>query len=140
METALPVTDRRKQLTAEMMNLLLWQAAGIGRTGPKATILFDPTSTGTIVWQELAWDPNRKLAKIAFSKVSTGIYQFSFAASYPDQRGVATPYTPRICLPQIQGTSVGAQVFSDVVGQDVNILVLDDGGSPIDRTILLVVW
>lgn len=89
------IRNPETSFSAEQMNLLLWQVAGMNGLTPRA--MFICTVSGTIVtpiFKWLSWDPNGLLAmsEITFGYTSTGSYTWSFSSSsYPDQNNDPVP-------------------------------------------------
>ncbi len=127
-------------LSANQMNLTFWQAAGASRTVPMATILFDGV-TPAIIAQALAFDPKQELGAIGFAKNGTGDYTFTFASTYPNEAGVATPFSPRFAMAMLQGGTPGDKATPlSPSGQNVTVRVRDSAETLIDGTFLVQVW
>jgi len=88
-EDVKPVTDPARENSAADFNLSFWQLAGLGRVSPRA-VLRCTVAGGvvTTVDQLLAWDANAGLSPIAWTYRGVGVYSFTFASQYPDERPV----------------------------------------------------
>ncbi len=89
-ENEWPVANPKKEWSADLVNLLCWQAAGMGQVVPRAMI------TGTVsggvvttVYQGLAFDPNSTVSKLSFAYAEVGRYTFELAQTYNDENGNA---------------------------------------------------
>jgi hypothetical protein len=88
------IRNPETQLSAEQLNLVFWQVAGMNGLVPRALRVC--TITGGVLskgrrW--LSWDPNGTLADTVFdvSRVGTGNYTWTLNASeFPDKDGVLT--------------------------------------------------
>jgi len=136
------VQDANKELGADVINLLMWQIAGASRVVAQATLIYDPV-TDKITYQALAFDPKNELPSIAVVKNGVGDYTFTFAATYLNQQGTATPFLPRMARASVQQTAVylanlAATTFLNNL--DVQVQVRDAAATLIDRPVLLLVW
>ena len=127
-------------LAADSVNLTFWQIAGAARVLPMALILFDGV-TPQILSQALAFDPKQELGDIAFVDNGVGDYTFTFAGTYLNQNGAATPFVPSFSAPFVQGGAAGTKANSFLPsGQDVRVVVRDIAEASIDATFVLAVW
>jgi hypothetical protein len=101
-----PVRDPRKQVGADLMNLLRWQVAGLSAISPRAIILatVDPSGGGsaTTVAQRLAWDADGAVPLATWVYSAVGNYTWTLSAgSYPDKDGdtIALAWVLMVALP-----------------------------------------
>ena len=121
------------------MNLLFWQMAGAGRTVAQALIVYDGTQPG-ITYQALAFDPKQELGNIQAVRNGVGDYVFTFAATYPNQLGVATPFAPGMAMVSLQNPALNDSVQFSISGQSVTVNVRDSAGALKDGIVHLQVW
>lgn len=130
-----PETD----LNANQMNLLFWQVAGAGRTVAQASLVYDGAAPG-VTYQALAFDPKQELGNIAVVKNGVGDYVFTFASTYLNQNGVATPFVPGMAMVSLQNPVVNDSVQFSIAGQSVTVNVRDAAGTLKDGVVQLQVW
>lgn len=91
------VSDPQKEMGADILNLMLWQLAGVGIVVPKATIFVDATgAAATTTSQLLTWDPTGALSLLTWTRTGTGVYTCQFAATYNDLDGNAIATTFKV--------------------------------------------
>lgn len=144
MRNARPPVTPETDLSASQVNLMFWQLAGGGRTLPMAIFLYDG-ATPQVLFQALAFDPDGLLGNVPVVKNGTGDYTWTFASTYPDEKGVAQPYQPRAAMAFTQGAPAGvkANAFNPGIGgagQDIQVIVRDAAELVTDATFLLAVW
>ncbi len=87
-ENEWPVANPKKEASADLVNLLCWQVAGLSQVAPLAVITgIVSDSVVTTVYQGLAFDPNGTVSKIPFTYESEGVYSFEFSPTYEDENG-----------------------------------------------------
>lgn len=90
LEDTWPVTDERKEIPARTFNLKHWQIAGGLLAAARAAIIADGSSGASITtqFQAIAWDPDGLLPKLAWTRISLGVFEFEFPQTqYPDESG-----------------------------------------------------
>ncbi len=96
------VSDPSKEVGQAFFNLSCWQLAGAGLMVPKAWALFHWTGAAIVLDASAeAWDPESGVVPTV-TRTSAGIYVVTYAATYPDENGVAQP-------PGLQWCTVSAQ-------------------------------
>lgn len=130
-------------MSAEEMNLALWQLAGMNGCVPRAWIKCQ-VSGGviTVVDKWLAWDPNQSLlvSEITMGYTSAGVYTWALAhASYPDQSGADTPISIRFA--EVVGGAAARWGVGTVDGSGIagSVLIYNGvGGAAADVTSFLL--
>lgn len=137
-----PVENPKRELGQAVVNLNMWQVAGMGLVSPKVVISTTVAGSAvTVVNQMLAWDPNQDLANISVSYDGVGNYSFAFQSSYPNEDGnnVSTGLIGGTALPNTAANING--VLNMTSGYEGNIRLFDaDAGTAIDADFLLVIW
>ncbi len=84
---ARPVRNPQQQAGADFMNLLRWDVAGLGASCPRAWVLatFTGPTTIAVTAQGNAWHG----AAPTPARSGTGVYTFTYAATYVDDDSVA---------------------------------------------------
>lgn len=137
------VQNPETELDSAEMNLDFWQVAGMGLVAPRVVIIA-LASGGSLPtpysYQGIAWDPKGLLGAIPSVYNGVGDYEFNFAATYPDQRGVAIATS-------LKGGKVSAQTDQDIRGvvkivtpTQAVVKLFDAAGAPVDADILLELW
>jgi hypothetical protein len=134
-ENASKVTNPKKNLDAGILNLLAWQVAGLNGTAPRGLVRC--TLSGTVVTvthQWFAWDPDGALAKMAWTRSSTGVFTWTLpgTGSYADANGISVPAGLIGCSPIYQGTAnnqLVADVNVDGISGTMNAYDADAGGA-----------
>lgn len=142
MKNVRPPVIADTDLSAEQMNLTFWQTAGAGRVVPMAIFTYDGVND-VILTQAAAFDPRQELsAPITAAKTGTGLYEFTFAGTYQNERGADRPFVPRAALAFVQGGAATdfAHVFALDGSQVVSISVLQPGPVAVDATVFVLVW
>ena len=135
-----PVENPKRELGQSVVNLNMWQVAGVGLTSPKVVISATVSGSAvTVTNQMLAWDPSQALGNITITYDATGDYTFAFSSTYPDEDGssIATGLIGGSVFPNV-ATNVNG-VLNMTSGYEGNIKLFDaDAGSAIDADFLLV--
>lgn len=134
-----PVSQPDKELDAGIVDLAWWQMAGASRTTALAVVIYNGT-TQARVFQGLAWDASNKQAPIPAVKVGTGQYTFTFASSYPDEKGQQISFTPRAAIAFVQGAAAQIQAVCTINGQAVSVEVANQANTHVDATFMMMVW
>lgn len=132
-----PVKDPTREVGRTWVNLVSWQVAGGSVVGPLAKVFVE--SDGETRWASEAWDPNGDSAPTT-TRVSPGVYQVVYAASYPDDEGtlITTALKGAAAFPQTTSDRRAvALVAGD--GRTIDVTVRDDAGAVIDCPFLLEV-
>ena len=87
------VRDPRKQMAARIMNLLTWQASGMGLLVPRIGLYFT-TGVGPVPTARVeTWNPYRKTtgdyAPPTLTRTGAGNYLIEYPTTVPDENGVA---------------------------------------------------
>ena len=133
-----PVKDPRKDLSADVMNLVCDTVAGTAATAYKAVVLFRGDATGTdILEHREAWDPDRVGDRgPSVVREAEGAYLVSFQSTYPDQNGVERSTGIIGAVPVAQdGPGVAAAVRVDAVTYRIHTIDLQAG--PADLSALV---
>ncbi len=92
-ETA-PVRNPKTQLSAAVVNLFMWQLAGLGLTTPRGKIRATVAGAAvTNVEQKFSFDPAGALVPVTIAYVGAGHYRLTLAATYPDESGTSVSFT-----------------------------------------------
>lgn len=134
-----PITDTETELGADAVNLAFWQAAGAGRTAPRAMLIVDG-SDGSITYQALAWDADGELADVTSARTSAGLYTVTFATTYENEKEVATSFTPRAALAQVQGGAAWLAAWTAISGQVITVRAKTALDVATDADYVLLVW
>jgi hypothetical protein len=141
-EDEFPVENPKRELGEAVINLNMWQLAGVGLVSPKVVITATVSGSAvTVTNQLLAWDPNQTGAAITIAYNSTGNYTPTFASTYTDEDGnnVATGLIGGTVFPNTSANING--VFNRTSGYQGVIYLFDaDAGTPIDADFTLVIW
>lgn len=137
------VENPKRELGQEIVNLNMWQVAGMGLVSPKVVINCTVAGGGpvTVVGQRLAWDPNQDLANITITYSATGIYTFAFASTYPDEDGsaIATGLIGGTALPNSLLNVRG--IVNLTSGYEGTIKIFDaDAGTATNAPFTLIIW
>ena len=90
-EDTKPVVNPKRQLSAGIGNLMMWQIAGSGLMVPTARMIFTVAAgVLTLAQHTEAFQPNAGAAPNT-ARTGAGVYTFSFLANYPDEEGIARP-------------------------------------------------
>lgn len=83
-----PVENKKHEVPAAALNALFAQICGLNLVVPRVSLAARwDGSTFRIEHQAEAWNPDGNLARPTLARASTGVYSYTFAASYPDEEG-----------------------------------------------------
>lgn len=137
-----PVENPKRELGESVVNLNMWQVAGVSLTSPKVVISATVSGSAvTVTNQMLAWDPAQDLSNITITYSATGDYTFAFASTYPDEDGnsIATGLIGGSVFPNAATNHNG--ILNLTSGYEGNIKIFDaDAGTAADTDFLLVIW
>ncbi len=134
-ENEWPVANPKKEWSADLVNLLCWQAAGLSQVVPRAVI------TGTVsggvvttVYQGLAFDPNGTVSKLSFAYAAAGRYTFEFDQTYNDENGNARnlDLVAGVVTPMNAAAAFGVGVVNLTDGYSGEIRFYTDTGTQVD--------
>lgn len=129
------VYDRTKEIGADVFGLAWWTIAGAAIAGDLAWAVVE--DDGTLLAAGEAFDP-RGAYLPASLRLGVGVFTLTYAASYPDEEGVAQALT-------IWGGHATPQSLLDlravvsVAGPVVTVSIFDDTGAPADARFLVSV-
>ena len=111
-----------KVVSAEQFNLLAWQIIGNNIAGPFAWITWD--SAGVRLASGESWNLNAETSKRGVSATTgTGIYTITYAATYPNDKGVETVFEHKACLPAPQSTTANLVAVGSLAGNVATIKI-----------------
>lgn len=134
---AMRVTNPQKQVAAAVFNAIQWQVAGMNRTAPLVTLTIESDgarASGTEVWN----DQDDEALRVTITHDSTGEYQITAAASYPDENGTLQPVEFHGAIATVHGaTSVRPpQITLDSPNQ-ITVYTFDASGAAADQAFTL---
>jgi hypothetical protein len=132
-----PVTDHEHYLSAEYLNLLLWQLAGMNACASRAFAVV--SSAGLLLSSGEAWDPN-SVALPTTARASTGVYTVSYAAQYANHLGELVTLDLVAADVTVQGVDPAIQAAQRVVDFRTVEVVIKSGGTLTDAAFLCEVW
>lgn len=129
---AMRVTNPQKQVAAAVFNAIQWQVAGMNRTATLVTLTIESDgarASGTEVWN----DQDDEALRVTITHDSTGEYQITAAASYPDETGTLQPveFHGAIITP-MGATSVRPPTFTLDSPNQITVYTWNAAGSAAD--------
>lgn len=130
-----PVYD----VSAERMNLMRWQIAGLSQTAPLAwvVVVFTAPDIVTVVAHGNAWQGQAPKVE----RLATGAYLVTYAALVKDDDGIEVPVnlvgasvSPRLHAPKLFGD------WDIANGREVTVQLVDKSETPTDGGFLLSVY
>ncbi len=83
---ARPVENPETEVSADALNPLLWQVAGLNQTASRAAIIASwDGATFDVSFQGEAWNANGSQDHPELARASAGVYTYTFAATYLDE-------------------------------------------------------
>jgi len=86
-----PVRDRTRQIGADIANLIMWQLAGMGLTGPRSVLHFTAQVGPLLLGRAESWNPERLSvgahADPTITRTAAGNYLVSYPTPVPDENG-----------------------------------------------------
>lgn len=80
------------------LNALLWNSAGMGLVIYRADLVAAWNGSAFVIdHQAEAWNPENDQAHPLLTRVGTGVYRYTFAATYLDEDGIAQPVGLKKC-------------------------------------------
>jgi hypothetical protein len=99
-----PVTDPRKELDGETIGrLLFWQVGAVGMCLPSAWATFQVNGTALLLVSHAEAFQPRGGSGPTLERLSDGVWNFSYAATYPDETGTQQPLVLSAGLPFAMG-------------------------------------
>lgn len=142
-ENERPVENPKRELGEDVVNLNMWQVAGMGGVSPKVVIAALVPGGGpiTVSNQRLAWDPNQGVANITINYIGAGQYTFAFASTYPDENGISqsTDLIGGVAAPNSL-LNVNGVLYMSSGYQGIIKLFDADAGTPIDAHFTMIIW
>ena len=134
---SLQILKPEECLTDAQINHLAWQIIGAGLTAPLAWFTFD--SIGVRLASAESWNGNASaLLRPVSAKTATGIYTLTFAATYPNEKGVAVPLEIKGAKAFPQSTTANTVATPSVSGQVVTVKTTTaNTGAAIDAACLV---
>jgi len=148
--------DPRKQVSAGLMELYLWQVGGLGLAAPLAAFVYEPGAGGfteRIRWGAFAWDTANlhvmdtpSFTWFAATRHAAGDYQFDFSATAPgvDGSAQAIAFVGGMARPQgISGSDPG-NLRAELERVDANSIRVrvraQPGGALTECPVAVAVW
>lgn len=91
LEDQWPIVNPKHDVGEAALNLAFWQTAGMNLTAFRGLIYVvvdEDAETATTSYQGFAWDPNKTMANLVWTRSAAGVYTFNLPESqYEDERG-----------------------------------------------------
>jgi hypothetical protein len=111
LRNAYPVENPTMDVGDVAFNGLFSTAAGLALVSARAIVIANYTGGAFVVgYQAQAWNQNLDQANPALARSGAGLYSLTFASTYLDEDGIATPTDIKGALPFAQADSSGATV------------------------------
>lgn len=145
LKNARPIENPELQVGEETLNPALWQLAGAGLMVPRAVLIAEWTGSAMqILYQQEAWNPRNDQPKPGLSRSSAGVYIYSFAATYLDEKGEERPTNILAAdvkvQQQVTGITGKLEEFVWTVGNVVHFRFRNHGGTDADAKFWLRVF
>jgi len=89
-ENESPVRNPAKEISADTINLLAWNNAGLCQVTPKGVLRVTVAATvPTAQYESYVWNPNGSTSVATLAFESTGVYSFLFSQSYANYNGAS---------------------------------------------------
>jgi hypothetical protein len=134
------VTDHVKCVAAEVFNLDHWQVAGLGVVSPRAWCLmqWDGAALQLLASGE-AWDPNGAYLPV-LARTGAGVYTITYAATYPNELGVAVATGLVAAMAVPQEASRTALAIPQAGGTIIDVTSFDLVPAAADAKLLVLAW
>lgn len=138
-----PVVNPTQEASADMVNLLAWQVAGMSQVVPRGVLTATVSGSAvTTVYQGFAFDPNGALSNITFTYVAAGRYSFELSSTYEDQNGNSRSLDLVGGVVSAQNTtSLFTGIVNMATGYSGEVRIFDSSGTLADTpAFLLQLW
>lgn len=140
-----PIVNPEQDIGDSQFNLLFHQTAGMNVVCSNGLLSVTVSQSGDVVtgYQGFSWDPNGSMPKIAWTRLTNGIYTFAIPSStYPDENGNQIPISiiGGMVVPQSSfgnNLATGHYVKTGVRSGQVHVYL---GQSFVDSDFLCILW